>query len=346
MTKDLIIPAKKQKESINRSEEINSALQDFDLPFLSEDKLENEKNQFFKVLRDCIVDVNVIQQIANSKVLIAEIPTEFRRLYLEGKVKLDDSAKVLGNHTPNLRDGNGNLIGQATIKEGFDPALITNAMANLALYNSVQQIAAGVEQINKAVTTIVKGQQNDRYALITGAYSTYELLDKKDEREKVAPQIMLQIKTGLQQIHLSLNERFQELQNAPKNYWEYFWKGLLGNFNPFSADTVKEWGTKSGLVLNDLILYYKLILLSDIMMNDMGKEPSQIVNNHLDFKNLCDRLLKNNKLMRSLSFSIGEDRGDIKQLSDSDMRYQFLLNQQVDAVKIELSPADVKLLNN
>lgn len=345
MMKELVIPAKRQKRSISRNEEIHSALQDFNLPFLSEDRLEIEKNHFFEILRDCIVDVNVIQQIANSRVLIAEIPSEFSKLYSEGKVKLDDSAKVLGNHTPNLRDCDGNLIGQATIREGFDLAQITNAMANLALYNSIQQIATEIKQIDEKVTAIARGQQNDRYALITGAYSAYEFLYTDEEKETNTSQIKLQIKTGLQQLHLSLNERFQEFSKAPKSKWGYFWKGFRGNWNPFKADVTNNWRMKSEQVLNDLFLYYKFILLSDILLNDMGEGPSQITNNHLDFNNLCDRVLEDGKLIDSLSFSMGEDCGEIKQLSNSDMHYQALLNQEIETVKIELSPIDIKLLN-
>ncbi len=346
MSKDLIIPANEQVIFNNRNEVVQSALQDFNLPVLSNDKLAIGKSQFLKILRDCVVDINVIQQIANSKMMVVEIPQEFQKLFSEGKAHLGDSSKILGNHTPNLYDGEGKLLGQATIKDQYNPANITNALANLALYSSIQQISTEIELLKNKVTAILQGQKNNRYAKITGAYSNYELL--LDEKEKIAsiPQTLLQIKTGLHEIHLDVDLGFNEMESAPKSFWEYYWKGFTGSINPFKAETRVEWEVKSKQVLYEFELYYKLILLSDILLNDMGKKPSDITSNHLEFNNMCNRLLgsKSKKIIKALSYSKGNDCEEIKLLSETDKHYKALLNQEVECVKIELSPTDTKLL--
>lgn len=344
MAKDLIIHANRQHNSSNRDELIHSALQDFNLPVLSVDKLETGKSEFFRILRDCIVDVNVIQQIANTNMLSVEIPQQFQKLYSEGKVHFGDSSKVMGNYSPTLYDSEGKLIGHATLKE--NPSAIMDSLANLALYSSIQQIANEIEQIKSKVATILQGQKNDRYALITGAYSNYELLLDEGQKNVVIPHALQQIKTGLQRIHFDVNEGFNEMKNAPKNLWEYFWKGIVGNLNPFKAESAVEWETKSKQVLYEFYLYYKLLLLSDVLMNDMGQAPMQIINNHSDFNEMCKRLLDDNKLLKALSYSKGADCEEVKLLLEADNHYKALLNQEVELVKIELSQTDVKLLEN
>ena len=344
MAKNIIIPANDQVCTKSRDEVVHGALQDFNLPILSIDKLETEKNHFFKILRDCVVEVNVIQQIANSKMLTVEIPQELQKLYREGKVHFGDSSKVFGNHTPNLYDSEGKLLGQATLKS--NPVQIYDALANFALYSSIQQIATEIEHIHGKVRAILQGQKNDRYALITGAYSSYELLLDEGQRIAVIPQAMQQIKTGLQQIHLDVDAGFNEMRRAPKSLWSYYWKGFRGNFNFLKGDATDEWEHKSKQVLYEFYLYYKLLLLSDILMNDMGKDPSQIASNHFDFSKLCDRLLKDKTLLKALSFSKGDKCEEIKLLSEADKHYKELLDQKVECVKIELSPVDIKLLNN
>lgn len=346
MAKDLIIQTNEQIASYDRSEVVQSALQDFNLPILSNDKLEIGKGQFLKILRDCVVDINVIQQIANSKMMMVEIPQEFQKLFSEGKVHLGDSSKVFGNRTPNLYDGEGKLLGQATIKSQYNPANITNALANLALYSSIQQISTEIEHVMNKVTTILQGQKNNRYAQITGAYSSYELFLDEDEKKASIPQTLLQIKTGLHEIHLEVDSGFTEMGKAPKNLWEYYWKGFAGSINPFNAETTVEWEAKSKQVLFEFELYYKLILLSDILLNDMGKKPSDITNNHIEFNNLCNRLLSldNKNIIKALTYSIGNNCEEIQLLSEAEKHYMALLNQEVNCVKIELSPTDTKLL--
>lgn len=342
MKNDLIIPAHRQKESISRSVEIHNALQDFDLPFLSIDKLESEKNQFFKILRDCVIDVNALQQIANSKVLIAEIPSEFRSLYAQGKIKLDESAKVLGNHTPNLRDGDGNLIGQLTIKEGFNPTALTNAMANMALYNAVREISEQVEQLNHTVTKIHQGQKDDRYAKITSAYETYELLLKEEQKQGYAPTAIGNIKEGLHQIHLGLKRQIDDFkEEAPRNKWEFRWKSLK-NIRGYYTDRLKH---DLDDMNQELFLYQGFILLSDILMNDMGQEPQNIIANHSDFNNLCKRTMDDKTLMKKLSFVKESDYAEIMLLNSVENNYVNLLKQNIDTIQLELSQTDIKLLN-
>lgn len=338
--KELIIPAKELNESRNRSEEIHSALQDFNLPILSEDRLETEKSHFFKILRDCIVDISVIQQIANSKVLVAEIPKEFSKLYMEGKVKLDQSAKVLGNYTPNLRNGNGELIGQLTIKEGFNPAELTNAMANMALYNAVKEIAHKIEEVNERVLALLLGQKEDRYALITAAYETYELLLNDEQKSNIIPTCLLQVKTGLHQIHFDVVRKRNEMLDFPKSKME-----VLKNAIVKQGSSVNKAKNALAQLTSDCNLYYKFILLSDMLMNDMGQLPQQILNNHSDFVKLCDSINNDEDLIRVLSFTKEDEFSEIQLLSEADLSYQTLLKEEVEAIKINLSSNDVKLLN-
>lgn len=343
MTKDLIIPAKELKESDKRSEVVHSALQDFNLPVLSMDKLETEKNQFFKILRDCIVDVNVIQQIANSKVLIAEIPPEFRKLYLEGKVKLDDSAKVLGNHTPNLRDGDGNLIGQATIKEGFNPAEITNALANLALYDSIQQISQQVEILDEKVSDIQQGQKEDRYAKITSTYETYELMLDDMQKVSFTPTAIGKLKEGLHQIHFGLSRDIEDFRiKAPKNKWQNRWNSFWHFKRGYYTDEMKG---KLKQLNEELYLYYGFVLLSDMLMNDMGQTPQHIKSNHNDIDNLCHGISADDILMNKLSFVKEAEYTEVEFIKKAEEDFVKLLGQNVGSVQLELSPMDIKLLN-
>ena len=344
MNKDLIIRAKQPNHSIDRKTSVHNALQDFNLPYLSIDMLEIEKNNFFKILRDCVVDVNALQQIANSKVLIAEIPSEFSLLYAQGKIKLDESAKVFGNHTPNLRDGNGNLIGQLTIKEGYNPLNITNAMANMALYNAVQQVSAQIEDVNKKVSLIYQGQKDDRYSKITSIYETHTLLldDMQKRSETYVPTTIQNLKEGLHQIHLGVSRQFESFdKDAPINKWDFRWKCLIHVGKYYTDSLVNELDN----INNELFQYYSFVLLTDMLMNDMGQKPQHITANHNDFKELSTRISSDQSLIKKLSFVKEADYDEMNLLRNVDNKYFGLLNESIDSIQLELSQTDIKLLN-
>ncbi len=345
MNKKLIIQAKQPNCLIDRETNVHNALQDFNLPYLSIDMLENEKNNFFKILRDCVVDVNALQQIANSKVLIAEIPSKFSRLYDQGKIKLDESAKVFGNHTPNLRDGNGNLIGQLTIKEGCNPLNIINAMANMTLYHAVQQVSAQIEAVDKKVSLIYQGQMDDRYAEITGIYETHTLLlsDMQRRSEDHVMRSIQSLKVGLHQIHFEVSRLFEEFEKAPRNKWIFRWRCLVSPL--FKRSYANSLSNDLTNINKELFQYYIFVLLTDMLMNDMGQNLQHITANHSDFKKLSERISNNKSLIKKLSFVKEADYDEMDRLRNVDKKYLGLLNENIDSIQLELSQTDIKLLN-
>lgn len=344
MNKKLIIQAKQPNCLIDRETNVHNALQDFNLPYLSIDMLENEKNNFFKILRDCVVDVNALQQISNSKVLIAEIPSEFSRLYDQGKIKLDESAKVFGNHTPNLRDGNGNLIGQLTIKEGYNPLNIINAMANMTLYHAVQQVSAQIEAVDKKVSLIYQGQKDDRYAKITSIYKTHTLLlnDMQRRSKDYVATIIQNLTEGLHQIHFGVSRLFEEFEKAPINKWIFRWRCLRSFSMRSYANSLSNDLTN---INKELFQYYIFVLLTDMLMNDMGQNLQHITANHSDFKKLSERISNNKSLIKKLSFVKEADYDEMDRLRNVDKKYLGLLNENIDSIQLELSQTDIKLLN-
>lgn len=350
MKKDLLIKSRGslQKKEANKLL-MSGSLADFNLPLLSADRLETERTGFLKILCDSIIDLNVIQQIANSKILVAEIPPQLKNLYKDGKLHFDESRQIFGNKTPNLRDGDGNLLGQATLKEQCNPADITNALANLALYSAIQQIASEVAEIHEEVKAIAQVQKTDHYAKITSAYYTYEyLLHDGKERESSISNTLLLVENGLHEIHQSFEPLFKKLSKAPHSNWNLFWYGFKHPIDVISGKLVStKIADSCNLFIAELFMYYQFILLTDVLMNDMNRPLHHDLVNHEPFVNLYQRMWHDDAFYEVMNYSIGNTQITSipsKLIEFNDGFKKQLLENHLDAIKIELSQKDVETL--
>ncbi len=291
--------------------------------------------------------LNVFNEIGNSNDFIVVIPDELKEMLKSGKAVFDNSKKTLGNYTPNIRivDKKG-IQHQVTLKKGTNPQDITNGLANIAMIAMVQSILEKLERIEGKLDTIIKGQQNDRIANIIGSFKTfadlYPTFKSEEEKNNTVNSIYQQMQVGLLQIHLQINEKKKTLDSAPSNFLQVLWNGIIH----ISHNDATRYQNCYREFVNDLQLYNRLILLSDIILQNKGAELSVIKQNHKPFIDYCNNVFdqKFKKKMDYLMQSHIEEIQNIKSQND----YIIMLSEDLDKTSIclECKNNDYKLIKS
>lgn len=278
MTKELTIPKRKSLSN-------PSVYEDFNLSLVLGDLEETERSGIIDKLSGVAVGADVLAGLTNLKRFSVEIPSELLEGMKSGNFGFDKSSKIAGNFTPNIRDLDGKLVGQATIKEGVNPQALTSSVANLAMYAMLANISAKLDSISDSIHVVQVGQENDRRAKVVSGFVDFYLAYKSSlsdaDKKAAARTAYSKMSEGLDQIHFELAElgNYKHFKFAPKSGFGAFVYGNSG---------MTKYRNRYNELCNKLIEYQQLSLLTELVCLNCYDEGSA-----KDRHNISSNLYKN-----------------------------------------------------
>lgn len=322
---------------------------DFSLPFFNQELLKDEKNNFLRILCRSAIEADVIVQGLNVVKLEVIIPEALRNAMASGKAHFDKSNKIKGDYAPSIRmnDGSG-IKGNVTLRPEFDPSAISGCLANLSYMMMLEKVIDNLETIDSKLDNLLIGQKSDRFSKVIGPFISYysRLSEYKSEEEKrnAANTALINMQQGLVSIHNVLEATdYQELLKAPKNGWQAFINELIHNRLHKKRKTFVYRKMYAQFVY-DLTLYYKFILLKDVLQLTIGDSMSTIEKyNHVPFEELCKRL-SSKDFLKKMELANERKVNELQLLSEHSHDDRILLAQPASKIIIPLDEKDIQLI--
>ncbi len=279
MENKLIVPKK--------TDIVGTIYDDFGLTFATESLQEESRKNIVSMLSGATVAADALVKLKGLKQFSIEIPPEFIQGIKDGALSFDKSGKILGNFTPNIRDLDGNLVGQATIKSGINPQALTSAASNLAMFAMMAEMSHKLDLLSESVEDVKIGLANDRRAeVISGFrdfYIAYTSNPNREDLKMIASIALSKMTSGLAKIHLEIDEaaKYRHFKFAPGNGFMAF---LYGN----SGMSIyrKRYRQLEGAILD----YQRLDALTEIVCYFVNGEEG-VKNKRMDITNLLNRVI-------------------------------------------------------
>lgn len=272
--------------SKNELKKTQTVFDDFSLPILVSDFQEDSRKNLISLFGVGSVAGDAANKTLHSGIYQVEIPGEFIDGLRCGKLKLDNSSKIQGNFTPNIRDAEGNLVGQATIKEGVDSQIVTTSVMNVAMMTMLAEVSKKLDEMNETLEEIKTGQKNDRVAKAISGFEAFYYAYKSDklspeEKRASAVSAFQQMDEGINQIHFDLEAQAKKIsRRAPGSSLMAALYGIEGvtmerrRYDRFEAD---------------LALYYQLRTLA-VMIASYAYGSDAAYNEHQKVTRFCERI--------------------------------------------------------
>lgn len=336
-------------KDLDKHKQPQNVYTDFSLPFFNQELLKDEKNNFLRILCRSAIEADVIVQGLNGVKLEVIIPEALRNAMATGKAHFDKSNKIKGDYAPSIRmnDGSG-IEANVTLRPGFDPRAITGCLANLSYMMMLEKVLDNLEIIEDKLDNLLIGQKSDRFSKVIGPFISYysRLSEYKSEEEKrnAANTALISMQQGLVSIHNVLEETdYQELLKAPNNAWQAFINELFHNGIGKERKTF-VYRRKYAQFVYDLTLYYKFILLKDVLQLTIGDSMSTIEKyNHVPFEELCKRL-STKDFLKKMEKANDRKANELQLLSDHSHDDMILLAQPASKIIIPLNEKDIQLI--
>lgn len=183
---------------------------------------EKSRRNIVSMLSGAIIASGYIN-LKGLKNFTIEIPPEFIKGIQDGTFSFDESSKILGNFTPNIRDLDGKLVGQATIKAGINTEAFSSAASNLAMFAMMADMSRKLDLLSESVEDVKIGLKNDRRAeVISGFrdfYTAYTSDPNRTDLKTIAIIALSKMTDGLSKIHFEIDEAAnnRHFKKAPKN---------------------------------------------------------------------------------------------------------------------------------
>lgn len=338
MAQELIIPQKKELSKQN-------VYEDFNLSITLGELEEKERSNVIQYLSGIAVGGDVLAGVENIKRFNVEIPSGLLEGVKNGSLSFDKSSKIAGNLTPNIRDLNGNIVGQATIKEGVNPQALTSSVVNLALFAMMAEISAKLDRISDNLHEIQVGQENDRRAKVVSGfvdfYTAYNSNNSEADKRTAAIIAYSKMTEGLDQIHFELANlgNYKEFRMAPKRA---IGAVLYGNAG------MKRFRDRYSALCNKLIEYQQLSLLTEVVCYYCyGHEAAR--DRHTKSSNLYKGILEgdhSSELMQRLCFITDTPKDElfVTRFLNEDKHYSALYADRV-ALKLESDTTELTFKN-
>lgn len=316
----------------------SNALQDFSISVIIDDFAETTRSRTLDLMGISSASIDAINQIKNSKSFLVEIPKQFIEGIKNGDFKFDKSSKIKGNFTPNIRDVNGNLVGQATISEGVNPTVVTSSIMNMAMMSMLAEVSHKLDMMDEKLDEILTGQHQDRIAeVISGFQSFYLAFKSSKDPNELRQRAFIAYNTineGITKLHFEFDSKCKILNRAPKNDFQSFIKGI---------SRVKKDKNRYYQLESDLKLYYQLhTLLEIVAIYAFDEESTYDV--HRPISNMINRLF-DDQFIRNMAYITGKDSELllISQVSQIDKNYSN--NIQYNYISIEADNTEIKQLS-
>lgn len=293
---------------------------DFTLPSLIRPII-RKNNSLLLPLLCTVSELGSIVEKLKTNQLTFVVPVELRSAIRDGVAYLGKSNIHSGSMAPNIYDsGSGKLIGQGYVTEGWNPANVGDALNNVAIYAMLQNVIGKLDSIQKDVSFIKEGQQDDRMGKVIGSFKSYAIalptFRTTEEQRNASFIVYCSISEGLYQIHFFLDRLCQLMIDSPDNWWRH----VLGAIsNPFKNIAEEKERVYQELVSN-LYNYHNLITLSDVILLHRGASYSVIQENHKSVNAFYSRALNETveKKIAYLTNDNYEAYSQIKQLTKNE----------------------------
>lgn len=315
----------------------SNVFEDFSIALVIDDVAEKMRFDAISLFGIGAAAADGIAKIKNANSFHVDIPSQFIEGLKDGSLRFDSSSQIPGNFTPNIRDKEGNLVGQATIRKGVDPTAVTSAVMNVAMMSMLAEVSHKLDIMDEKIDDIQKGQHNDRLAkVVTGFQSFYIAYktskDSKELRDRAYASFNI-MNQGIKELHFEFDEKCKKLNKAPKTDFGSFIRGI---------SAVKSYRNKYMALEKDLKIYYQLhTLLEVVAIYAFGEES---VNNvHNEVSNMIGRLF-NEQFINNMAY-LCDKKSDmllISQVRDIDSNYNN--NVQYQAICIEADHNELKQL--
>lgn len=342
MSNDLVVKIKTELITKNKDKDFLSF---YGIPEMLDTIVEKDRKDLLSHICGGAVIVDAINQIEKANGFSVEIPQKLREMIKTGEAHFDKSATSPGNFTANIRiNGKKGIQGQATIYQASDLTVIANSISNLAMMAMSQSMLAKLEEIDEKLEVIIQGQKNDRIGKIVGAFEgfckLYPTFKTKEEMRTSANQSFNSVNMGLTQIHCQIEADRKRLDNAPKNFVQSLFKGMV-NIRNVSADYQKAYHN----YIYDIQIYNRLILLADILLQYKGASFDNIIKNHRVMINYCDTYI-NDSLKKEMDYLMQSRTESIDMIMKQNSRIkEALLQFKKGSLVIEFKQNEVELLN-
>ena len=338
MSQELIVRA---ETSVVEASDKQDILEFYGVPRAIDTFVGKERNSFLNSFECGAVFADEIKKMSGDSRFIVEIPGELRKAMEKGKASFIDSVKRPGSYSPNIKvDGKNGISGQITLKE-VNPQELSTTLSNLAMLAMVQTILEKMDLLESGIKQMLEGQQNDRIGQVIGPFKAfadlYPTIQSKKELDHQANSAYLQMQTGLAQIHLQIDSEREELEKAPKN----FWQTAIQTFQHLGRDNIGFYKQKYKEYIYDFQLYERLLLLSDIVLYIKG-DIEAIARNHSVIEKYSKQYLDADftKAMDYLTHHKTEEIESVKKLTGMLPRIQECIGGE-EILKIECHRNDL-----
>ncbi len=280
---------------------VNDVFSDFSLPSLIRPIVNNNRQSLLSMLCPALELGSIIEKLS-AKQLVFVVPPELRKAIREGTAFLGKSAAHPGNMTPNIYDtGSGQLIGQGYVTDGWNLANAGVVLNNVAIFAMLQNVVGKLESIQKDVSLLKEGQQDDRMGKVIGSFKSYSValptFRTVEEQRNASFIVYCSISEGLYQIHFFLDRLCRLMEDSPDNWWRH----VLGAIsNPFKNIAEEKERVYHELVSN-LFNFRNLMVLSDVILLHRGASCSVIKENHKSVNAFYSRAL-NEKVEKKIAY--------------------------------------------
>lgn len=226
MAQELTIQAKKIIQTTQ-----TNVLADFSIDSVLCEFEERARVNYVELLSFSAITADAATALKTAKQLSVEIPTEFLDGLKKGDLHFDNSQRIAGNLTPNIRDAEGKIVGQATLKQGVNPRAITVALSNVAVFAMMYQISSKLDKISEQLDVIKQGQENDRVATVISGFKDFHrayMANPQNPDEIIIKNAYSKMTDALNKLHFSIdsdyhldkNGRIKKFRWAPDNMFK------------------------------------------------------------------------------------------------------------------------------
>ena len=215
---------------------IKSIYDDFSIRMAVTSLQEMSRRNVVSMLSGAVFMADIASKLGDLEKFSVEIPSELITGIKDGTLHFDNSKKVFGNFTPNIRNSDGKIVGQAMLKKGVNQQFFTSALTSLAVFAMVAQILQKLDEISSSVNDIKIGQENDRWSEVISGFRDFYIAytsNPNDARDQ-ARIAYSKMTSGLTKIHKHIDyiSDPKHFRMAPGNK---FWAFIYGNcfMNPY-----------------------------------------------------------------------------------------------------------------
>lgn len=282
--------------------------------------------------------------MSDSTKFVLNIPTDLSRMIKEGKAQFDQSSKISGNYTPNIRiKGEKGIAGQATIKKCSNLDIWTNTATNLASVMMVLSFNDKLNNITEKVEEIKMKQDCQNMGIIIGSFNdAINAYNSNSIADIMLTNASNDISKGLATLFLEIESLWKIQTTCPKTYKEVIIQSLLH----FTSSRLGYYTDNYYELVHKIRLYSYFLMMYDMINSCIPGRRDSIICNHKTFCNyLNDRIDK--KFISYTNDILEKECEEIIRLKENanEMYQKMHTYNNQDYLSIDFDKNDLKLIS-